>query len=113
MKANAALLNSNHENFTDMISLQTYYKLAVWRPTEYMNLVKTPSMMIIPELDNVSSPEEQRDAFDRLSGPKKLHWAAGQGHLSVVSGEESVKLVKAMINYFEAVFNGELDKFKE
>jgi hypothetical protein len=36
--------------FGDRISLQTYQKLAMWRPKFYMDLIKTPSMIIIPEL---------------------------------------------------------------
>ncbi|KAK9413824.1 putative Serine aminopeptidase S33 domain-containing protein [Seiridium unicorne] len=100
---------SNCFNLSERISLQTYYKLAIWRPKEYMHLIKAPVMMVIPELDDISSPKEQKEAFDKVQSPKRLHWASGKGHLSIVTGEGSPELIQTMIHYLEEVFMGELD----
>lgn len=44
--------------FRREISLQTCHKLAMRRPKEYTKLIKAPLLMVIPELDDISSIEE-------------------------------------------------------
>lgn len=78
----------NYENRT---TLQTYYKLVVWKPHAIMKHLHSPStstMMVIPELDMISPPEGQMALFDTFPEPKQKHVAPGKGHLDVLSGEQ-------------------------
>lgn len=76
----------NYENRT---TLQTYYKLVVWQPRAIMrHMAPTPTMMVVPELDQISPPEEQLALFDTFPEPKKCHVAPGKGHLNVLSGQD-------------------------
>ncbi|KAK8050811.1 hypothetical protein PG994_012541 [Apiospora phragmitis] len=63
-----------HPDFRNRITLQTYYKLAVARPKELLKMVEgMPVLMVIRELDDISSPEEQKEAFDSLNTPKTMY----------------------------------------
>ncbi|KAJ5997671.1 DltD domain-containing protein [Penicillium canescens] len=76
----------NHENHT---TLQTYYKIVMWQPHGIMKYMDpTPVLMVVPELDMISPPEEQFALFDTFPEPKKVHIAPGKGHLDVLSGED-------------------------
>jgi hypothetical protein len=75
-----------HPAFRDRITLQTYHKLTLFRPKELMETIQgVPVMMIIPELDNISSPAEQQDAFERMTTTKDLCLAKDKGHLSILT----------------------------
>ncbi|KAK3313627.1 Alpha/Beta hydrolase protein [Apodospora peruviana] len=81
--------------FRDKTALQTYHKLAYFRPAEYVDMIKAPVLMVVPELDLISQPEEQKAAFARITAPgSKLHLAVGKGHMSVATGEAGLELVK-------------------
>ncbi|KAK7724445.1 hypothetical protein SLS63_008702 [Diaporthe eres] len=100
-----------HPDFRNRITLQTYHKLAVARPMELIDMVEgMPVMMVIPELDDISSPEEQKAAFDRLRTPKRMYWAQGKGHLSIMSGEGSLGIMSAMEEFFEDALEGGMEK---
>ncbi|KAH9226002.1 hypothetical protein K456DRAFT_1755088 [Colletotrichum gloeosporioides 23] len=77
----------------------TYHKLALFRPKELLDLVRTPVQMIVPELDDISPAEEQEEAFGRFEGPKELYLANGKGHLTVLSGNGSKEIWQAMVNF--------------
>lgn len=96
-------VQSNVPNFRDKVSLQTYYKLAMFRPKEYLSMIKSPLLMVIPELDTISSPVEQQEAFDMLETTKTLHLAKGKEHLSIVDGDETEELKTVMIKYLDGV----------
>ncbi|KAI1174464.1 Alpha/Beta hydrolase protein [Nemania sp. FL0916] len=99
----------NHPNFDDRITLQTYHKLALFRPKDIMRTIeRVPVLMIIPELDNISSPDEQKEAFNEMIGPKRLYWANGKGHLSILSGEGSVEVFEAAADFFRDALSGKL-----
>jgi hypothetical protein len=55
---------------------------------EVRYMTKTPVMIVIPELDTISPPEDQRALFDTFSEPKELHVAIGKRHLDVLSGDD-------------------------
>ncbi|KAK3293828.1 Alpha/Beta hydrolase protein [Chaetomium fimeti] len=89
--------------FRDRIALQTFHKLALARPMELLDMVdeRMSVLMVVPELDDISSPQEQKAAFEKLSTPKKqLHVARGAGHLSVMTGEGSEELLEVMDGFF-------------
>ncbi|KAK8146878.1 hypothetical protein G3M48_002481 [Beauveria asiatica] len=95
-----AVIDRGAPNFRNKIALQTYQKLAMWQPKEILKLVdKTPVMMVTPELDTMSPPEEQKAAFELFPQTKKFLEAKGKGHLTVLSGEGSVEVVDAMTEF--------------
>ena len=98
-----------HPDFRDRIMLQTYQKLAMFRPKEYMSMIRTPVMMIIPELDDISPPEEQREAFARIQGPKREYWARGKGHLNIATGDGSKEMVAATAEFFKGALDGRIE----
>lgn len=96
-----------HPDFRDRITLQTYHKLALARPKEILEMIDgMPVMMVIPELDDISPPEDQKDAFDRLQTPKTMYWAKGKGHLTIMTGEGSVQVLESTEEFFKNVLNG-------
>ncbi|KAI1630868.1 DltD domain-containing protein [Biscogniauxia mediterranea] len=105
MKAAAGL---GHPDFRDRIALQTYQKLAMFRPKEYMDMIRAPVMMIIPELDDISPPEEQREAFGRIIAPKKEYFAPGKGHLNIVTGDGSKEVMAETVKFLKAALEGGL-----
>lgn len=98
-----------HPDFRDRIALQTYQKLAMFRPMEYMDMVRAPLMMVIPEFDDISPPEEQREALGRVCSLKSEFWARGKGHLNVATGEGSVEMVQATLGFLEGALGVDLD----
>lgn len=113
LEANAlmrAAVERGHPSFRDRITLQTYHKLALFRPKELMETIEgMPVMMIIPELDDISSPAEQEEAFDRLSTPKRLYLAKGKGHLSILTGEGSGEVFQATASFFKDALAGNVE----
>ncbi|KAM7191817.1 Alpha/Beta hydrolase fold [Rhypophila sp. PSN 637] len=101
--------------FRDKITLQTFHKLALARPSELLDMVdpRTAVMMVVPELDDISDPAEQQAAFARLgtasnsksSGPRKLHLAKGKGHLTIMTGDGSHELLEEMHAFFKDVLD--------
>ena len=66
----------------------------------------TPVMMTTPELYTMSSPEEQKEAFERFQQPKKFYLAKGKGHLTVLSGDGSEEILEAQVDFIRAAVNG-------
>ncbi|KAI9642740.1 hypothetical protein NHQ30_008471 [Ciborinia camelliae] len=86
-----------HENRT---TLQTYYKLIMWQPHGIMqHMADTPIMMVVPELDMISPPEQQFKLFDTFQGPKKCYVSPGKGHLDVLSGEDFESLCEMQVKF--------------
>ena len=106
MKAASEL---GHPDFRDRLTLQTYQKLAMFRPMEYMDMIKAPLMMIIPELDDISPISEQREALSRVQGPKREYFAKGKGHLNIATGDGSTEMVAATLDFLEAALGGTLE----
>ncbi|KAI1163865.1 DltD domain-containing protein [Nemania serpens] len=102
-----AAIDKGAAGFRDRIALQTYQKLALFRPTQYLDMVAVPTLLVIPESDDISPPQEQLDAFEKIRAPKKVHWAKGKTHLNVVSGEGSAALLDMMDEFIRAVLQGE------
>ncbi|OTB00609.1 hypothetical protein M426DRAFT_75686 [Hypoxylon sp. CI-4A] len=99
-----AAVHHGHPNFRDRITLQTYNKLALFRPKELLEemLEAIPTMMVIPELDDISPATEQRSVFESLKTPKRLYCANGKGHMSILDGEESAALRMVMVEFFQS-----------
>ncbi|ATY62879.1 N-terminal domain [Cordyceps militaris] len=99
-----AIIDRGAPNFRNKIALQTYQKLAMWQPKQILKLVdKTPVMMVTPELDTMSPPEEQKAAFALFPQTKTFLEAKGKGHLTVLSGEGSDKVVDAMAEFVREI----------
>ncbi|KAK7972315.1 alpha/beta hydrolase family domain-containing protein [Apiospora saccharicola] len=99
-----------HPNFRDRITLQSYHKMALFRPRE--NLVEllheVPTMVMVPEQDDISPAAEQKAVFDILDTPKRLYWARGKGHMSILTGEGSVEIREAMLEFFDLALKGQI-----
>ncbi|GAW17841.1 hypothetical protein ANO14919_073080 [Xylariales sp. No.14919] len=106
-----AAKETGHPGFRDKITLQTYYKLAVARPKEVMAdlLRHVPVMIVVPELDDVSSPIEQKEVFDSLRVPKRLYWAEGARHLSVLTGDGALGILEAIDRFCEDALGGRIE----
>lgn len=104
-----AVTDRGAPNFRNRITLQSYHKLLMWHPKEALKMMdKTPVMMITPELDAMSSPEEQKDAFDKFRQPKRFFLAKGKGHLTVLSGDGSDEILESQAAFMKAVLDGSL-----
>lgn len=102
-----AVIDRGAPNFRNRITLQTYHKLVMWHPKELMKMVdQTPIMMITPELDQMSPPEEQKEAFDKFQQPKEFYLVKGRGHLTVLSGDGSQEIVEAQVKFMKAAAEG-------
>lgn len=96
----------NHENKT---SLQTYYKIIMWQPHGIMKyMTPTPVLMVVPEKDMISPPEQQLALFDTFPSPKKVHIAPGKGHLNVLSGDDFPALSKMQADFVFDILAGKV-----
>ncbi|MCJ1391687.1 hypothetical protein MMC18_004552 [Xylographa bjoerkii] len=97
-----------HENST---TLQTYYKIIMWQPHGIMRyMTPTPVLMVVPELDMISPPEQQFALFETFQCPKKVHVAPGKGHLNVLSGEDFPVLAAMQAEFVRDALAGRLGK---
>ncbi|TGO67336.1 hypothetical protein BOTNAR_0044g00170 [Botryotinia narcissicola] len=103
----SAVIDHGAPNFRDRITLQTYQKLFMFRPKVLLDMVQASTLMIVPELDDISSPEEQIEAFGLLAGPKTLYVAKEKGHLTVLSGDKSEEILNTMTEFIKTA--SELD----
>ncbi|KAI8932185.1 hypothetical protein NX059_011066 [Plenodomus lindquistii] len=101
-----AAIDKGATGFRDRIALQTYHKLAMFRPMQYLDMVTAPTLLVIPESDDISPPEEQLAAFEKIGAPKRLYWAKGKSHLNVVSGEGFVPLLETMDEFIREAVQG-------
>ena len=72
-------------------------------------LEDTAVLMVVPELDDISTPAQQHDAFERLTCPKRMYLAEGKRHLTVLSGQGSEHVLKAMVNFFADALHGRVE----
>lgn len=90
-----------HENKT---TLQSYYKIVTWQPHSIMKYMKaTPVLMVVPEKDMISPPEQQLALFKTFTGKTKVHIAQGKGHLNVLSGEDFPAICKMQADFVNEV----------
>ncbi|KAI0485709.1 DltD domain-containing protein [Xylaria cf. heliscus] len=104
-----AALELNHPDFRDRISFQTYQKLAMFRPMEYMDMIKAPVLIIIPEFDDISPPDEQREAFKRINAPKEEYLARGKDHLNIATGDGSQEMIGATVKFVDSALGRAID----
>lgn len=97
---------AENPHFRDRVMFQTYHKLAMFRPMEYMNMIRTPVLMVIPELDNISPPQEQREALARIQSPKTEYCAKDKGHLNILTGDTLKELIAAMAEFLSVTLDG-------
>jgi hypothetical protein len=107
-----SVIDRGAPNFRNKITLQSYHKLAMWRPRELLQemLDATPVMVITPELDAMSPPEDQRALFDAFPQQKEFVLARGKGHLTVLSGEGSESILQAQEVFLRAAADGTLKR---
>ncbi|TGO56822.1 hypothetical protein BOTNAR_0215g00170 [Botryotinia narcissicola] len=101
--------NKEAASFVNKTTIQSYYKIAMWQPRSIFKLMQTAVMMLVPELDAISSPQDQMAVFDDLTGPKREYMVKGQGHLNVLSGDEFLGLMERQVEFINDVLEGILD----
>ncbi|KAI1170392.1 Alpha/Beta hydrolase protein [Nemania sp. FL0916] len=90
-----------HENHT---TFQSYYKIKLWQPQSIMRYIdRTPVMVVVPELDQISPPEAQIKLHNSFPEPKLLHIAPGKGHLNVLSGDDFPILADMQSNFIKDI----------
>lgn len=95
-----------HENHT---TFQSYYKIKLWQPQGIMRyLDRTPVMMVVPELDQISPPEAQIALHKSFPEPKLLYIAPGKAHLDVLSGDDFPMLSRMQANFVNDIVRGEV-----
>ncbi|KAI0201515.1 Alpha/Beta hydrolase protein [Astrocystis sublimbata] len=109
-----AAAQSGHPDFRNRITVQTYHKMALARPKEITEMIDgVPVMMIVPELDDISPPVEQREVFDSLKTPKRMFWAESAGHLSIMTGQGCVDIMNATAQFFRDALEGKVEIAEE
>lgn len=63
----------------------------------------TPVMMVISELDGISPPAEQREAFEHVRQAKHFCLAKGKGHLAVLSGVGFQEILETQNEFIRSV----------
>ncbi|KAE8421057.1 alpha/beta-hydrolase [Aspergillus pseudocaelatus] len=91
--------------YRNRITLQTFHKLALFRPQDFLQemLTDKPIMMVVPENDTMSLPADQLAAFESFKCPKQFYLAKNKGHMDILSGEEFTQNMSAMIEFFDSV----------
>lgn len=88
--------------FENRTTIQSYYKIAMWQPWGLLQCIDpTPVMMIVPEMDKISNPDDQKGVFDEFEGPKRLVTASEKGHLDVLSGNGSSELMSKQLKFID------------
>jgi len=88
--------------FTNQTTVQSYYYLAAWQPYGVMPLVSpTPVMMVTPENDDISKPEDQRKLFDIFDEPKEFELVLGKGHMDCQSGEGAEEVLQKQLDFLK------------
>lgn len=97
-----------HHNFRDRITLQSYHKIALFRPKEILAemLEGIPTMIVTLELDNISPPADQKAVFESLQTPKRFHLVKGGNHMSILSEVGSEETRATMIEFFKSALEG-------
>lgn len=71
-------------NHTNRITLQSYYKVAMWQPFSLWRfLAPTKVLFVTPARDEMSYPHMQRKYFEELTSPKRMHVEVGASHEEV------------------------------
>jgi pimeloyl-ACP methyl ester carboxylesterase len=91
--------------FVAETTLSTYYHIAAFQPFGLMPFVSpTPVMVVTGEKDMVSPAELQRTlVFDVFKEPKRLLLVPEKGHMNVLSGQDSIKVLDEQIGFLREV----------
>ncbi|KAI1083472.1 Alpha/Beta hydrolase protein [Whalleya microplaca] len=92
-------------NFVSRTTLSSYYHIAAFQPFGLMPHVSpTPAMVVTPEHDVISPVKLQKTMiYEALQGPKELHIVRNKGHMNVLSGHDSTKVLNAQIVFLRKV----------
>jgi len=95
-------------------TIQSYYKNVIWQPRAILKLTQSPPIMVlVPEFDEIAPTADQIAFYDELTGPKRLHVAAGKGHLDVLTSEDAPILMKLQVDFIRQVLAGRFDEDDE
>lgn len=90
-------------------TIQSYHRMFMFEPVP-LGLIKdvspTPAFFLTPELDQISLPAHQSEAFQMLDGPKRQMIAPGKEHVYVLNGTDMPEFVKWQIDFIWQVVRG-------
>ncbi|ROV92589.1 hypothetical protein VMCG_08926 [Cytospora schulzeri] len=88
-------------NFVPKTTLSSYYHIAAFQPFALMPFVTpTPTMIVTAGTDVISPVELQKSLiFDVLHEPKQLLLVPNKGHMNILSGKDSTKVLDDQINF--------------
>ena len=91
--------------FVAETTLSTYYQIAAFQPFGLMPFVSpTPVMVVTGENDRVSPAELQKSLiYDVFQEPKRLYTVPNKGHMNVLSGQDSINVFDAQIEFLRGV----------
>lgn len=92
-------------NFVPRTTLSSYYHIAAFQPFGLMPFVSpTPAMIVTAANDLVSPVDLQKSLiYNVLKEPKQLHMVANKGHMNVLSGEGSTKVLDTQIDFLRSI----------
>ncbi|KAK1964570.1 alpha/beta-hydrolase [Colletotrichum sublineola] len=91
--------------FVPETTLSTYYHIAAFQPFGFMPFVSpTPVMVVTGENDLVSPADLQKSLiYDVFKEPKQLLNVPNKGHMNVLSGQDSEKVLDAQIEFLRGI----------
>ncbi|RYP41297.1 hypothetical protein DL767_001151 [Monosporascus sp. MG133] len=88
--------------FTNWTTVQSYYPVLSWQPYGAMRLIKgTPTMMVTPAEDTISTPGDQKAVFDMIGEPKEFGLVAGRVHMVVINGEGAEEVLQRQLDFMK------------
>jgi fermentation-respiration switch protein FrsA (DUF1100 family) len=86
--------------------LQTWLQVLGFSPLPLVQyLSPTPVMVVIPELDIISPPYQQKELFTSLLEPKQLYNAIRKGHINAVISDGYKDVIMAQLGFFKEVIS--------
>lgn len=100
-------LAPHHVNRT---TISSYQKLLMWNPEPiWEHLQSTPTMFVVPELDNMIPADTQASYFERIQSPKRMHIEKGVGHMDVLEGGNTKQLAQLQVDFIQGALEGKLE----
>ncbi|KAJ8124886.1 hypothetical protein O1611_g8754 [Lasiodiplodia mahajangana] len=92
--------------YKNEMSIQSHYRISVWRPYDLIpQVAPTPVMIVTPTEDRMSPLKRQKALFDNLAMPKEHILIPNKGHMDVLAGHGFESIMCGQIKFLSG--NGE------
>ncbi|KAI9759117.1 MAG: hypothetical protein M4579_002564 [Chaenotheca gracillima] len=90
--------------FNDRLTIQSFYRHAIWKPLPLFASMRTPVMILTPENDEIVSPAFQRSIFDGLqSEQKRFEIVKDRGHMNFLANVNFDELLAGQLAFLKDV----------